>query len=187
MLLCCCCCCCCCWCRARCIRGGNVHAIIRRGKNERTAEGWIRWTFPLLLLSSFSLLFSSISSFSAQSFSSFLPFASNPASSLFLLSERLLSNLMHRERRENAVGSRIAPRATALLYVEQPSPPSLQLVPSRIVLLSSIRSSPEAPVKLLRRRLHGPAHNGILFWIDNEILLRIIGFWDGRYHYSGFN
>lgn len=37
----------CCWCRCGASRGGNVHAIIRRGKNERKkVEGWMRWTYP---------------------------------------------------------------------------------------------------------------------------------------------
>lgn len=32
---------------ARCIEGGNVHAIIRRSKNKRKkVEGWMKWTYP---------------------------------------------------------------------------------------------------------------------------------------------
>lgn len=88
----------------------DVHAIIRRGKNEGTVGEWMRWTFfPPFCLSS------------------------------FLFAQRVHCRFCCRccttpPQRGRRVGSRVAPRATALLYVEQPpSPPPLPVV----ALLSS--------------------------------------------------
>lgn len=88
----------------------DVHAIIRRGKNEGTVGEWMRWTF-------------------------FSPFCL----SSFLFAQRVHCRFCCRccttpPQRGRRVGSRVAPRATALLYVEQPpSPPPLPVV----ALLSS--------------------------------------------------
>lgn len=89
----------CCWCRCGASRGGNVHAIIRRGKNERKkVEGWMRWTYP--------------SSAFRSSFISLLPlslvpsFASNHDA---LSSLEPPSSLIFRRRAGENVGSRVAP------------------------------------------------------------------------------
>lgn len=89
----------CCWCRCGASRGGNVHAIIRRGKNERKkVEGWMRWTYP--------------SSAFRSSFISLLPlslvpsFASNHDA---LSSLESPSSLIFRRRAGENVGSRVAP------------------------------------------------------------------------------
>lgn len=89
----------CCWCRCGASRGGSVHAIIRRGKNERKkVEGWMRWTYP--------------SSAFRSSFISLLPlslvpsFASNHDA---LSSLEPPSSLIFRRRAGENVGSRVAP------------------------------------------------------------------------------
>lgn len=99
----------------------DVHAIIRRGKNEGTVGEWMRWTFfPPFCLSS------------------------------FLFAQRVHCRFCCRccttpPQRGRRVGSRVAPRATALLYVEQPpSPPPLPVVAllSSFLFSSLLFSSP---------------------------------------------
>lgn len=126
-------------------RGHNVHAIIRRSKNEGTVGGWMRWTFPPFAspLSSPTLFLSS-----SSSSSSLLPSSSSSPSSA-AVSAAPLPSLIHVAPRRN-VGSRVAPRATALLYVEQPPPRNLSRVPaSRYSLFfPPPRSSPKARTPL---------------------------------------